>query len=69
MVRETLGVKCMLGLTATATMATAAGVAKHLGILDYQQATIRGSPIPENLILSVSKDEDKEDVTTLLLVF
>ena len=55
----------MLGLTATATMATAAGVAKHLGILDYQQATIRGSPIPENLILSVSKDEDKEDVTTL----
>lgn len=60
--REKFGVQCFLGLTATATMVTAASVAQHLGINDYQDATIRGSPVPENLRLSVSRDEDKDEV-------
>jgi hypothetical protein len=60
--KEQYGVQCMLGLTATATMVTAASVAQHLGIQNYQEATIRGTPIPRNLCLSVSRDEDKEEV-------
>ena len=57
----------MLGLTATATMVTAASVAKHLGILDYQTGTIRGSPVPGNLCLSVSRDDDRDEALMTLL--
>ncbi len=63
--REQYGVKCMLGLTATATMVTAASVAQHLGIDDYQTATIRDMPVPSNLQLSVSRDTDKDQVGVL----
>ena len=59
--------RCMLGLTATATMVTAASVSQHLGIDDYQVATIRGSPVPPNLCLSVSRDEDKHQVNQPVL--
>lgn len=52
----------MLGLTATATMVTAASVAQHLGIDNYEKATIRGSPVPRNLVLSISRDEHKDQV-------
>ena len=61
--RERFGVRCMLGLTATATLTTAASVAQHLGIHDYQEATIRGTPVPDNLLLSVSKDENRDEVS------
>lgn len=54
--------KCMLGLTATATMTTAMSVAQHLGIEDGPEATIRGAPIPENLMLSVSRDGCRDKV-------
>ena len=64
--RERFGVRCMLGLTATATMVTAASVAKHLGVVDYQSGTIRGSPVPSNLCLSVSRDEDRDEVNKQL---
>nr|XP_006822217.1 PREDICTED: ATP-dependent DNA helicase Q4-like [Saccoglossus kowalevskii] len=40
--KESLGVQCMLGLTATATLATASSVALHLGINNYQRAVVRG---------------------------
>ena len=53
----------MLGLTATATATTAISVAHHLGIDDYATATIRGAPIPSNLKLSVSRDENKDEVS------
>ncbi|ELU14701.1 hypothetical protein CAPTEDRAFT_176954 [Capitella teleta] len=65
--KEQYGVQCMLGLTATATMVTAASVAQHLGISNYMEATIRGTPIPRNLCLSASKDEDKEEALVALL--
>ena len=62
--KEKFGVQCILGLTATATMVTAFSVAQHIGIHDYQDATIRGSPVPPNLMLSVSRDEDKDEVSS-----
>ena len=60
--REQYGVRCMLGLTATATMTTAISVARHLGIVGDAAATIRGAPIPANLKLSVSSDGNREQV-------
>jgi ATP-dependent DNA helicase Q4 len=60
--RDQYGVRCFLGLTATATKSTAADVVKHLGIDDINAATIRGSPVPPNLRLSVSRDENRDEV-------
>ena len=54
---------CFLGLTATATEATAASVAKHLGIPADDSAVIRGAAIPSNLYLSVSCDRDRDTVS------
>ncbi|XP_060074554.1 ATP-dependent DNA helicase Q4-like [Ylistrum balloti] len=58
--RDKFGVRCFLGLTATATQSTAADVAKHIGIEDCDEAVIRGPPVPRNLFLSVSRDEDRD---------
>ncbi|XP_067650989.1 ATP-dependent DNA helicase Q4-like [Haliotis asinina] len=65
--RERYGVKCFLGLTATATKSTAQDVAKHLGIEDVERATVRGLPIPKNLVLSVSQDENRDEALVQLL--
>lgn len=59
--REQLGVRCFLGLTATATHSTALEVAQHLGIAT--EAVLRGPvTIPTNLHLSVSMDRDPDQV-------
>ena len=52
----------MLGLTATATTTTIVSVSQHFGIPDYKTATITGAPVPNNLKLSVSRDENKDEV-------
>ncbi|XP_045192518.2 ATP-dependent DNA helicase Q4-like isoform X2 [Mercenaria mercenaria] len=65
--QEKVGVQCFLGLTATATLSTASDVARHLKISDFKKATVRGSPIPANLILSVSRDESREQALIGLL--
>ncbi|XP_041337278.1 ATP-dependent DNA helicase Q4-like, partial [Pyrgilauda ruficollis] len=57
--RERLGVRCFLGLTATATLATARDVAEHLGIPAGSPA-IGTFGIPENLRLSVSVETDPD---------
>lgn len=62
MLREKFGVQCFLGLTATSTLSTSEDVAKHLGISDTDNAIIRGSPVPKNLLLSVSRDENRDEV-------
>lgn len=59
--RERLGVQCILGLTATATRATALSVASHLSIAE--ENIIRGSAIPENLRITVSCDDDRNGVS------
>ncbi|XP_052059917.1 ATP-dependent DNA helicase Q4-like [Mytilus californianus] len=65
--RERFGVKCFLGLTATATLSTAADVAKHLGIDNIEEAVVRGPPVPKNLFLSVSRDENRDEALIGLL--
>ena len=58
--RERFGVRCVLGLTATATQTTALSVAKHLGIAPGN--IIQGTTLPDNLKLSVSCESDREQV-------
>ncbi|XP_077029357.1 ATP-dependent DNA helicase Q4, partial [Agelaius phoeniceus] len=64
--RERLGVRCFLGLTATATVATARDVAKHLGIPEGN-STIGAFGIPENLRLSVSLEDDLDQAVVRVL--
>jgi ATP-dependent DNA helicase Q4 len=65
--QEKLGVKTVLGLTATATKATCASIVTHLNIPDGQQGVIKDMPLPENLILSVSRDEFRDQALVSLL--
>lgn len=58
--REKLGVKTVLGLTATATLQTRNSIIKHLSIPDGLSGVISDIPLPDNLILTVSKDENRD---------
>ncbi|OWK49594.1 ATP-dependent DNA helicase Q4, partial [Lonchura striata] len=55
--RERLGIRCFLALTATATVATARDVAENLGIPEGTPS-VGGFGIPENLRFSVTVEED-----------
>lgn len=59
--REHMGVRCFLGLTATATRSTARDVAQHLGITEELELSGLAT-IPANLHLSVSMDRDSDQV-------
>lgn len=65
--RERLGVKTILGLTATARTATAVSIARHLLISDFSTGVIRGTSVPDNLQLSVSRDRNREEALVALL--
>ncbi|XP_041040391.1 ATP-dependent DNA helicase Q4 isoform X2 [Carcharodon carcharias] len=65
--KERLGVKCLLGLTATATLATAQNVAHHLGIQEVEGIAVRSADIPANLFLSVSTDRDRDQALVTLI--
>ncbi|XP_051827218.1 ATP-dependent DNA helicase Q4 [Antechinus flavipes] len=65
--RERLGVRCFLGLTATATRATARDVGQHLGIPEGAICGTHSASIPPNLLLSVSLDRDKDQALVTLL--
>ncbi|CAB3362089.1 Hypothetical predicted protein [Cloeon dipterum] len=56
--REKMKVRTILGLTATATKSTAAGIAKNLGVPDDR--IIADLPMPSNLVLSVSRDVQRD---------
>ncbi|CAB1320464.1 unnamed protein product [Coregonus sp. 'balchen'] len=49
--RDRLGVRCLLGLTATATLSTALNIAQHLGITDQDGVAVRSTAVPDNLQL------------------
>lgn len=53
---------CLLGLTATATIPTIKSVCAHLGIFHLDEGVIQGKTLPENLHLSVSCDNEKDNV-------
>ncbi|XP_077614319.1 ATP-dependent DNA helicase Q4 isoform X2 [Crocuta crocuta] len=64
--REHMGVRCFLGLTATATRSTSRDVARHLGMAE--ELIVRGPvTIPANLYLSVSTDKDPDQALVTLL--
>nr|XP_035961662.1 ATP-dependent DNA helicase Q4 isoform X2 [Halichoerus grypus] len=64
--REHMGVRCFLGLTATATRSTSRDVAQHLGVAE--ELVLRGPvTIPTNLHLSVSMDRDPDQALVTLL--
>ncbi|XP_054548763.1 ATP-dependent DNA helicase Q4 [Talpa occidentalis] len=64
--REQLGVRCFLGLTATATRRTARDVAQHLGVAG-EAGLERPAAVPSNLHLSVSMDRDPNQALVTLL--
>ncbi|XP_029298312.1 LOW QUALITY PROTEIN: ATP-dependent DNA helicase Q4 [Cottoperca gobio] len=65
--RERLGVQCLLGLTATATLSTALDIARHLDITDEDGIAVRSAAVPPNLVLSVSMDREKDQALVSLL--
>ncbi|KAJ0055103.1 hypothetical protein NL108_009036, partial [Boleophthalmus pectinirostris] len=65
--RERLGVQCLLGLTATATLSTALDIARHLDINDEDGIAVRSAAVPPNLNLSVSMDREKDQALVSLL--
>ncbi|XP_072226828.1 ATP-dependent DNA helicase Q4 [Leuresthes tenuis] len=65
--RERLGVQCLLGLTATATLSTALDIAQHLDISDEEGIAVRSAAVPPNLNLSVSMDKEKDQALVSLL--
>ena len=65
---DKLGVKTILGLTATATKSTAESIVKHLKIRDGMAGVISDTPMPKNLNLTVSKDEQRDRALIELLL-
>ncbi|EFN84636.1 ATP-dependent DNA helicase Q4 [Harpegnathos saltator] len=65
--KEKLGVKTVLGLTATATRATAESIVNHLDLPDGMAGVISDVPMPRNLVLTVSKDGNKDHGLIALL--
>ena len=65
--REKLGVKTVLGLTATATLQTRESIVRHLGIPDGLDGIISDIPLPDNLILTVSQDDNRDRALIALL--
>ncbi|KAG5321829.1 RECQ4 helicase, partial [Acromyrmex heyeri] len=65
--KEKLKVKTVLGLTATATKTTVESIIKHLDIHDGIAGVISDVPLPRNLVLTVSKDENKDQALIALL--
>ncbi|KAK3859142.1 hypothetical protein Pcinc_034708 [Petrolisthes cinctipes] len=65
--RERLGVRTILGLTATARQVTALSIARHLLVPEMDTGIIRGTSVPDNLHLSVSRDQLREQALITLL--
>ncbi|XP_063535625.1 ATP-dependent DNA helicase Q4 [Cydia strobilella] len=65
--REKLNVKCILGLTATASQSTIRSVISHIDIPDGLTGVITNPALPDNLYLSVSFEKDKDRALVLYL--
>ena len=58
--RQHLGVKCVLALTATASKCTVDNIAELLDI--RRDHVIMGSAVPDNLVITVSCEGNREQV-------
>ncbi|XP_012279465.1 ATP-dependent DNA helicase Q4 [Orussus abietinus] len=65
--KERLRVGTILGLTATATRTTAESIVNHLNIHDGLAGIISDVPIPSNLLLTISADENRDRALVTLL--
>lgn len=65
--QEKLKVRTVLGLTATATLPTRESIVRHLAIPDGMQGVISDVPLPNNLLLTVSRDENRDAALVRLL--
>ncbi|XP_076623140.1 recQ4 helicase isoform X2 [Colletes latitarsis] len=65
--REKLGVKTVLALTATARKVTCESIVKHLDIHDGMAGIISDIPMPTNLLLTSSREENKNEALIKLL--
>jgi len=65
--KEKLRVKTVLGLTATATKITVKSITEQLHLHDGMAGVVSNMPLPKNLILTVSKDENKDQALVALL--
>ncbi|XP_058065244.1 uncharacterized protein LOC131214918 [Anopheles bellator] len=65
--KEKLGVKTILGLTATATVQTRQSIVSHLSIPDGVSGIISDIPLPNNLLLTISRDENRDTALVELL--
>ncbi|XP_029169475.1 ATP-dependent DNA helicase Q4 [Nylanderia fulva] len=65
--KEKLRVRMILGLTATVTKTTAESIVKHLNLHDGMTGIISDLPLPRNLVLTMSKDENKDQALIALL--
>lgn len=59
--RDQLGIQCILGLTATATQSTVKNISQLLDI--KSDSVIVGSSLPDNLEISVSCVTNREQVS------
>ena len=67
MLRERYQIGCLLGLTATASTKTAKSVIHHLGVPDEGSIIRDPSPIPDNLQLTASRDENRDAVRFMFI--
>lgn len=65
--REKFNIRTFLGLTATASKATISCIMEHLGVSNDAAGVLREDILPENLTLSVSKDEFRDTALLTLL--
>lgn len=65
--REKLNVKCILGLTATASQATINSIIDHINVPDGLSGVVTNPALPSNLYLSVSFEKDKDRALVSLL--
>ncbi|KAJ1525096.1 hypothetical protein ONE63_009938 [Megalurothrips usitatus] len=65
--RDKLGVKTVLGLTATATQTAVSSIIEHMEIPDGRNGVIQDTPLPNNLLLTVSKDSNRDQALMKLL--
>lgn len=65
--REKLGVQTVLGLTATATQAAVSSIVEHMEIPDGCRGVIKDTPLPNNLLLTVSRDSQRDQALLALL--
>ncbi|CAG4947741.1 unnamed protein product [Parnassius apollo] len=58
--REKLNVKCILGLTATASQSTIKSIIDHIHIPDGLEGVVENPSLPDNLYLSTSFENNKD---------